>query len=730
MKTSSIEDLVYVMKQAKDKGEPSPIFFLGAGASKTAGIPLASEIVEDILNDYSDNPKIKALPNDDKTYTKLMDALTPYERNDLLKGYIASAKINVTHIYLAQLIKKGFADYVLTVNFDNLMLRALSLFNEFPSTYDMAILKDLTTTTFKEKSVVYLHGQHHGLWLLNTEEEMKKVKNVIPPILHSIKDRRPWVFIGYSGNDPIFEHIVNLGRFDNGLYWVAHDDGPRNRVRTQLLDKPNTNSSIIKGHDSDSFMLKLNLMLGLPQPEIIDKPFSSLREMLKNINDIDEKEHFKGAKERLEIAKQQVDESILRFEEGKLDLSKKNQNKSVLDLLKKELTNLIIQNKYNKHQIEEIEDKVKKLNNKETNILLANLYFNWGLTIGNSAEMKPDEAEELYQQAIDKYVKTTEINPNDDAAFYNWGVELSNLAQLKPDEAEELYQQAIEKYTKTVELNPNDDAAFYNWGVALGNLAQLKPDEAEELYQQAIDKSAKTTEISPDNDSAFDSWGLSLCHLAQLKPDEAEELYQQAIDKYAKATEINPNNDSAFYNWGLTLGNLAKLKPDEAEELYQQAIEKYTKTVELNPNDDAAFHNWAIELGNLAQLKPDKAENLYQQAIDKYTKTVEINPNNDSVFESWGIALANLAQLKPDKAENLYQQAIEKNIKAVELGSSPYNLACLYAIKNEKENALKHLETCLSDKKIEVEFIKKDNDWKEYLDNKDFTQLLEKYDNK
>ena len=54
------------------------------------------------------------------------------------------------------------------------MLRALSLFNEFPSTYDMAILKDLTTTKFKEKSVVFLHGQHHGLWLLNTNEEMEK----------------------------------------------------------------------------------------------------------------------------------------------------------------------------------------------------------------------------------------------------------------------------------------------------------------------------------------------------------------------------------------------------------------------------------------------------------------------------------------------------------------------------------------------------------------------------
>ncbi len=57
-----------------------------------------------------------------------MNCIDPNARNKLLKGYIDRAQINVTHIYLAQLIKEGFADYVLTVNFDNLMLRAMALF--------------------------------------------------------------------------------------------------------------------------------------------------------------------------------------------------------------------------------------------------------------------------------------------------------------------------------------------------------------------------------------------------------------------------------------------------------------------------------------------------------------------------------------------------------------------------------------------------------------------------
>ena len=232
MNIANIEDLAYLLRQAKKEGLPQPIVFLGAGASKTGGVPLAHDIVKDILEIYKENPKVKALPEEAKSYSKLMECLTPFERNKLLKSYIDNAKINVTHIYLAQFMIEGYVDYVLTVNFDNLMLRALALFNNFPATYDMAILKDLTTTNFKEKSVVYLHGQHHGLWLLNTKEEMNKVNEVIPPILNSIKDRRPWIFIGYSGEDPIFEHILKLGRFDNGLYWVTYkDNNPNNAAR-------------------------------------------------------------------------------------------------------------------------------------------------------------------------------------------------------------------------------------------------------------------------------------------------------------------------------------------------------------------------------------------------------------------------------------------------------------------------------------------------------------------
>ena len=603
-----------------------------------------------------------------------MDCLLPAQRDELLKRYVDEAKINVTHIYLAQLLKEGFVDYVLTVNFDNLMLRALALYNIFPATYDMAILKDLTTTTFKEKSVVYLHGQNHGLWLLNTPEEMDKVKTIVPRIFDTIKNRRPWVFIGYSGEDPVFEHIKNLGRFDNGLYWVTYNDNNPNENVQKFLSAPNTNAFFIKGYDSDSFILKLNSALGLGQPSIVDKPFTALKEMLNEIVDIDDKEYFKGVKERLEISKRQVEEAIQQYYFGIVESTIDIKNNAEIDLLKKEIINLLIAEKYQEKVISDLEVRVKGIPDENLQSLLSGLYSDWGNYLGNLAETKEGkEAEELYHQAFEKYQKAIEIKPDYHEAYNNWGTDLGNLAKTKEGkEAEELYHQSFEKYQKAIEIKPDKHEAFYNWGTDLGNLAKTKEGkEAEELYHQAFEKYQKAIEIKPDNHEAYNNWGTDLGNLAKTKEGkEAEELYHQAFEKYQKAIEIKPDYHEAYNNWGNCLGNLAKTKEGkEAEELYHQSFEKYQKAIEIKPDYHEAFYNWGTYLGNLAETKEGKeAEELYHQSFEKYQKAIEIKPDYHEAYNNWGNYLGNLAETKEGKeAEELYHQSFEKYQKAIEI---------------------------------------------------------------
>ncbi|WP_373511719.1 hypothetical protein, partial [Persicitalea sp.] len=108
MKKILIEELSYLLKEAKKNSQPQPIFFLGAGASVSGNIPLAGDIQKHILDKFSDNPFVRKLKPEEYQYAKLMECLTPFQRNEILKTYIDNARINVTHIYLAQLLNDGY----------------------------------------------------------------------------------------------------------------------------------------------------------------------------------------------------------------------------------------------------------------------------------------------------------------------------------------------------------------------------------------------------------------------------------------------------------------------------------------------------------------------------------------------------------------------------------------------------------------------------------------------
>ena len=170
------------------------------------------------------------------------------------------------------------------------------------------------------------------------------------------------------------------------------------------------------------------------------------------------------------------------------------------------------------------------------------VYNNWGYELTNLANLKKGkEAEDLFNQAIEKYKKAIEISPNINAAYNNWGWTLLEIAVLKKGkDAEDLFNQAIGKCKKAIEINPNSDMQYNNWGGALSGIAKLKKGkDAEKLFNQAIEKSKKAIDIKPDFWRAYDKWGLALLYLAKLKGGkDAEDLLKQAEEKCLKAESI------------------------------------------------------------------------------------------------------------------------------------------------------------------------------------------------
>jgi len=188
-------------------------------------------------------------------------------------------------------------------------------------------------------------------------------------------------------------------------------------------------------------------------------------------------------------------------------------------------------------------------------------------------------------------------------------------------------------------------------------------------------------------------------------------------------------------------GEEIEINRKHANEYYQKGVEYYykgdldlsiiecEKACELDMANDASFNMLGIALGDLAKSKEGKeSEELYRQAFEKYKKAIEIKPDKHEAYNNWGNYLGNLAKSKEGKeSEELYRQAFEKFKNGIGFGGKSYNLACLYSLQGDKNKALYYLNLSLKKKEISVSFVRNDEDWKGYLLERDFIDILNKY---
>lgn len=639
MNKKEIDSIAYLLKQIKENNKPKPIVFLGAGASASAGIPLTGKIISDILEKYEDKPEIKKLSEEDrKDYYKVMGSLETFERHDLLRTYIEDpeVKINVTHIYLAQMLQEGYIDYVVTVNFDDLLLKACALFNFIPAVYDIAILKDFTTTTLQKKSIIYLHGQYHGLWLLNTPEELNKVKeeghDSVSNVFRQICNDRTWIVIGYSGEDGILDKIANLGRFDNNLFWVGYNDNePSKNAQTKLLNRANSNTYWVSGYDADSFLLKLHSKLGIETPEIFNKPFSFLNTILNNIKDIEKqeshKELFDKVDERVSTSKRLIIDAIERYEKGANDDLLLNKTQISKDELAQEINEAMIKSQFDK--AEELRDRAIAFA-PDLDELIAELYFQWGLQ---------ESKKENYIDAIRNYQIAIDIKPLDIEALNNIGVVYSKMKE---------YDTAIGYFEKALAIEPHH--LIYN---NLGRAYAFKDErnKAIEYYHKAID-------IKPDYHEAYLNASYSYFRLKENK---------KALEYSQKAISIKPDYYEAFFNIGIVYNN---------EKNYRKAIEYLKKAIEIKSDYYNAYRSLGLAYSEIGE---------YENAMNSYEKAIEIDPSLPRAYNGLGFTLIKAGLL--EKAKNILEQGLNLKITNHAYAYEYMNLGHVLLCKgNEKES--------------------------------------------
>lgn len=252
------------------------MWLLGAGASASAGIPTAWDMIWEFkqrlfvsqrrvaLETVADlaSPMIQArlqahidsagnLPASGAAdeYAALFEAAFQSEtdRRSFLDSKMAGARPSYGHLALATLMRGQAARVVWTTNFDPLVADACAKVFETTGTLTTVSLDapDLAAQCISEGRwpvEIKLHGDFRSRRLKNTADELRHQDQRLRQVLIDSCRRFGLVVGGYSGRDSsvmdaLDEAVTQPGAFPAGLFWLHRgDDLPFSRV-TQVLDR-------------------------------------------------------------------------------------------------------------------------------------------------------------------------------------------------------------------------------------------------------------------------------------------------------------------------------------------------------------------------------------------------------------------------------------------------------------------------------------------------------------
>lgn len=255
---------------------PNLMWLLGAGASASAGLPTAADMiwqfkqelfvsqrkvsrqsVADLSNSaiqaqlqtYIDSFEQLPSAGDPDEYAALFEEVYPSEadRRVYIESKVAGAKPSYGHLALATLMQAKRTRLVWTTNFDTMVADACAkVYGTTGSLMSVALdAPELGEQAIREEQwplEVKLHGDFHSRRLKNTTEELRHQDARLRNILIDSCSRFGLVVAGYSGRDDsvmdaLDEATQRPSAFPAGLFWLHHgEDQPLPRVR-ELLAK-------------------------------------------------------------------------------------------------------------------------------------------------------------------------------------------------------------------------------------------------------------------------------------------------------------------------------------------------------------------------------------------------------------------------------------------------------------------------------------------------------------
>ncbi len=214
-----IKRLANLMRERKETGEPPYVLVLGAGATLSSGCRAMRDVVQEVVGHY-----------DLKQFFEIMDSLSETERYTRLQAFFQEPNPSPGYRRLAELIKDGYFDVILSTNFDFLLENAFFVVGLKAEDVEVLvngresedyILKALERRTPRIK-LLKLHGDLKARNMAFTPKEIfefgQKVENVLVKYLNG-----DVLIIGHEMRDDDINRCI---RGDGGALWYVHPEEP------------------------------------------------------------------------------------------------------------------------------------------------------------------------------------------------------------------------------------------------------------------------------------------------------------------------------------------------------------------------------------------------------------------------------------------------------------------------------------------------------------------------
>jgi SIR2-like domain len=285
-------------------------WFLGAGASASAGIPTGTMMIRDFKTRLfcqetalprcevdSTDPlwvqriaeffqKRSLLPpaGDPSEYSAAFEAVFPThgDRRRYIEDAIRKGTPSFGHRVLASLVTVRHIPCIFTTNFDPLIEIASTQTDQLLSAGDRAMPTvaaldsvDRAERCLRESAwplIAKLHGDYQSTMLKNTSTELKEQDGKMRAVLTNACQRFGLVVAGYSGRDgsvmAALEHALQIpGAFPSGIYWVTkseHDVFPAVRLLLQKAVQAGVDAAIVESKNFDELAADLANQFILP----------------------------------------------------------------------------------------------------------------------------------------------------------------------------------------------------------------------------------------------------------------------------------------------------------------------------------------------------------------------------------------------------------------------------------------------------------------------------------